>query len=156
MSMPILSGPPALPPSTQYSSVCSKVGTTRNNKRADLNTAASPERLFPVLPREPLRDLGAWHCDLHPSLSQLPPVGQRDKGMRPPWIKVPGEQGRASTTYKELLLALGVSFKDGIRQLCCLRRNKTTRFQMPVLDMPDGPLKWGSCVPGGCYHPGPS
>lgn len=44
MSVPILSGPPVLPPSTQYSGVCSKVASTRN-KRADLNTAASPERL---------------------------------------------------------------------------------------------------------------
>lgn len=31
---------------------------------------------------------------------------------------------------KELLLALGVSFQNGIRQLCCLTGSKTTPFQV--------------------------
>lgn len=39
------------------------------------------------------------------------------------WAKIPGEQERR-VTYKELLLALGVSFKDRITQLCGLK-NKT-------------------------------
>ena len=133
-----------------------KGGQHQEQKSWPKHSSQSRTSLFLVLLGEPLRDLGAWRCDLHQSLSQLPPVGQRDEGMRPPWVKVPGEQGRATTTYKELLLALGVSFKDGIRQLCCLTRNKTTPFQMPVLGMPDGPLKQGSCVSGGCYRPGPS
>lgn len=51
--------------------------------------------------------------------------------MRRTWTKTQGEQGWGErTTYKELLLALGVAFKDCIRQLCGLTKTKTTPFEM--------------------------
>ena len=60
------------------------------------------------------------------------------------WAKIPGEQERR-ITYKELLLALGVAFKDCITQLCGLTRNKA-----PPYEVSSGSTR--RCLPAGSFH----
>lgn len=78
----------------------------------------------------PLKGLGASRCDPHLSLSRLPPGAGRQVSERSLDPALRGAGTGERTTYKELLLALGVSFQNCIRQLCCLTGNKTTPFQV--------------------------
>lgn len=89
--------------------LCSKVGNSRNN------TKSWPKRLHPHPPVLPEGLSGVWELDvvificLYPNFF-LWAVRQVNEAS---WMQLQGtKEGRS--TYKELLLALGVAFKDCI------------------------------------------
>lgn len=113
--------------------LCPKAESSRNKKRSQPE-GGSQCRTSLSIPRPAggaLKGLGASRCNLHLSLSRLPPGAGRQGNEPPSPDGAPrGARTGGETTYKELLLALGVSFQNCIRQLCRLTRNKPAPFQV--------------------------